>query len=454
MLPPLPKPERTISFPKYAAHDLANGLRVLVIEHHKLPIVSLRFLIKSGSAEDGGLPGLASLTGELLTKGTTTRSAPQIAEEIDYVGGQLVSGSDWDATYTSATVLKKHLGSGLSLVGDVSLNPAFSDEEIERARQQRLTTLLQRSDDADYLAEEEFNTAVFADHPYARPQIGAEDSVKALARGDFLRFHKTYFVPSNTLLAVVGDITSDEIMPRIEESFGGWEQRPRPVESIKSPTDLEESSIHVVDKPGAVQSAIRVGHVGIARKCEDFVSVVVLNTVLGGYFNSRMNANLRESKGYTYGAHTTFDVRRFRGPFMALADVRNEVTDAAIAEMLYELERIRNDPVTAEELDMVKRFLVGSFPLQLETPSQIASKVIDLELYDLPRDFYDTFNDRVSRTTTDDLLRTAQKYLHPDRLAIVVSGSPKEVASKLEKFGPVKIVNVDGKLLPDEPRLS
>jgi predicted Zn-dependent peptidase len=447
MFPPSPKPEKIISFPKYAAHDLANGLRVLVIEHHKLPIVSVRVLVKSGSAEDGDLPGLASLTGELLTKGTTTRSALQIAEEIDHVGGQLVSGSDWDATYTSATVLKKHLGIGLSLVTDVSLNPAFSDEEIERARQQRLTMLIQRRDDADYLAEAQLNTAVFADHPYARPQIGTEGSVKALARGDFLKFHKTYFVPNNSLLAVVGDITSDEIMPRIQEAFGNWEERPRPVESIGPPVDLEENSIYVVDKSGAVQSALRVGHVGIARKCEDFVSVVVLNTVLGGYFNSRMNANLRESKGYTYGAHTTFDVRRFRGPFIASADVRNEVTDSAITEMLYELDRIRKDPVTAEELDMVKRFLVGSFPLQLETPSQIASKVIDLELYDLPRDFYDTFNDRVGRTTADDLLRTAQKYLHPDRLAIVVSGSSKEVVSKLEKFGSVKMVDVDGKPL-------
>jgi zinc protease len=447
MFPPSPKPEKIISFPKYAAHDLANGLRVLIIEHHKLPIVSVRVLVKSGSAEDGDLPGLASLTGELLTKGTTTRSALQIAEEIDHVGGQLVSGSDWDATYTSATVLKKHLGIGLSLVTDVSLNPAFSDEEIERARQQRLTMLIQRRDDADYLAEAQLNTAVFADHPYARPQIGTEGSVKALARGDFLKFHKTYFVPNNSLLAVVGDITSDEIMPRIQEAFGNWEERPRPAESIGPPVDLEENSIYVVDKSGAVQSALRVGHVGIARKCEDFVSVVVLNTVLGGYFNSRMNANLRESKGYTYGAHTTFDVRRFRGPFIASADVRNEVTDSAITEMLYELDRIRKDPVTAEELDMVKRFLVGSFPLQLETPSQIASKVIDLELYDLPRDFYDTFNDRVGRTTADDLLRTAQKYLHPDRLAIVVSGSSKEVVSKLEKFGSVKMVDVDGKPL-------
>jgi zinc protease len=449
MLPPPAKTEKKISFPKYVALDLTNNLRVLIIEHHKLPIASLRFLVKSGSAEDGDLPGLVSLTSELLTKGTRTRSALQISEEIDYVGGQLISGSDWDATYASTTILKRHLDIALPLLADVTLKPSFQEEEIERTRQQRLTALLQRRDDADYLAEAALNAVVFANHPYAKPQVGTEHSVKALRREDLLRLHKTSFVPGNALLAVVGDITPDEIMSRVEKFFGSWERYPPIPESIKPPDDLQESSIHVVDKPGAVQSAIRAGHVGIARKSEDFVSVVVLNTLLGGYFNSRINTNLREDKGYTYAAHTVFDVRRFRGPFIVSADVRNDVTDYAIAEILHELERIRKDRVTAEELDMVKRFLVGSFPLQLETPSQIASKVIDLELYDLPRDFYDTFNDHVERTTAEDLLYTAQKHLHPDRLAIVVSGNSKEIAPKLQGFGSVKIVNADGEAIAE-----
>lgn len=442
---PQPKEAKRISFPSYITRDLPNGLRILIIEHHEQPIVSLRFLVKSGSAEDGSLPGLANLTGELLTKGTKIRSAVQTAEEIDYVGGQLVSGSDWDATYASATVLKKHLDVGLSLLADVTLNPVFAEEEVERARQQRLTALLQRKDDAGYLAETKLNAAIFNQHPYATPQIGTEQSVKTLKRADFLGFHKRHFVPNNAILAVVGDITTDEALPRIENLFGSWQRRELPSDSTRSPNDLSKTAIYVVDKAGAVQSAIRVGHVGIARKSDDFIPVVVLNTLLGGYFNSRINLNLREGKGYTYGAQTSFDVRKYRGPFVASADVRNAVTDSAITQILYELERIRTDPVTPEELDMVKKFIVGSFPLQIETPNQIASKVIDLELYDLPRNFYDTFNDRVEAVTAQDLLSVARKYLHPDKIAIAVAGNSKEVAPKLQKFGPVEVVDADGK---------
>jgi zinc protease len=447
MPPPQPKPAKKISFPRYITADLANGLRVLIIEHHEQPIISVRFLVKSGSAQDGDLPGLASLTGELLTKGTTTRSALQVAEEIDYVGGQLASGSDWDATYVSATVLTKHLDVGFSLLADVAGDPIFSEEEIERGRQQRLTTLIRRKDDAGHLAEAELNSAIFDGHQYAKPQIGTERSVKALTRADFLDFHKRYFIPSNTILAVVGDISPGGVMPRIEKLFGSRKRQPQPADSLEQPEDLEKMSIRVVDKPGAVQSAIRVGHVGIARKSHDFISIVVLNMLLGGYFNSRININLREGKGYTYGAQTTFDVRKFRGPFIASVDVRNEVTDSAISEILYELQRIREEPVTPEELNRVKEFLIGSFPLQIETPNQIASKVIDLELYDLPRDFYDTFNDHVEAVTAQDLLHTAHEYLHPEHAAIVVSGNSKEIAAKLQRFGPVEVVDADGMLL-------
>ncbi len=442
--PPQPKPAKKISFPRYVTADLANGLRVLIIEHHEQPIVSLRFLIKSGSAQDGDLPGVASLTGELLTKGTATRSALQVAEEIDYVGGQLASGSDWDATYASASVLTKHLDVGFSLLADVALNPMFSEEEIERGRQQRLTTLIRRKDDAGYLAEAELNSTIFNGHQYAKPQIGTERSVEALTRADFLEFHKRYFIPSNTILAVVGDVSAGEVIPRIERLFGSWQKQPQPADFTHQPKDLEKVCVRVVDKPDAVQSALRVGHVGIARKSDDFIPIVVLNTLLGGYFNSRININLREGKGYTYGAQTTFDVRKLRGPFIASADVRNEVTDAAILEILHELQRIREEPVTAEELTMVKEFIIGSFPLQIETPNQIASKAIDLELYDLPRDFYDTFNDHVETVTAEDLLFIAQKHLHPDQAAIVASGDSKEIAPKLQKFGSVEVVDADG----------
>jgi zinc protease len=449
MPPPQAKAAKKIPFPSYVRNELKNGLVVLIIEHHEQPIVSLRFLVKSGSAEDGPLPGLATLTAELLTKGTASRSALQIAEEIDYIGGQLVSGSDWDAAYASATVLTKHLDVGLDLLADVTLNPTFAPEEVERARQQRLTSILQRKDDAGYLAETRLTAVVFSDHPYGKPQIGTEQSVRTLRREDFVNFHRTYFVPNNAILAVVGDIKAEGVMPRVEKLFGAWQPKPLPAEMIFTPPVLAQTRVCVVEKRGAVQSAIRVGHVGIARKSDDYIPVFVLNTLLGGYFNSRLNLNLREGKGYTYGAQSGFDVRKLPGPFIASVDVRNGVTDSAISEILYELDRLRKEPVTPTELDMVKSFIVGSFPLQLETPNQIASKVIDLEFYDLPRDFYNTFNDRVEAITASDLFNVAQKYLHPDRLAIVVAGSSKEIAPKLTKFGSVEVEDADGKpILP------
>jgi len=450
MKPPEPKPAKKVFFPQYITRDLANGMRVLVIEHHEQPIVSLRFLVKSGSAEDGDLPGLANLTGELLTKGTTNRSAVQIAEEIDYVGGQLVSGSDWDATYASVSILTKHLDVGLDILADVVLNPVFAENEVKRVLEQRLSALLQKKDDAGYLAERKLNAVIFGAHPYGQPNIGTEHSVKTLKREDFIRFHRTHFVPGNALLAVVGDVTADETLwGKVEKFFGSW-SGPTPSARPAPPVrDLERRQFYMVEKSGAVQSAIRVGHVGIARKSTDFVPVMVLNTLLGGYFNSRLNINLREGKGFTYGAGSSFDARQYPGPFVVSADVRNGVTDSAIVEILHELDRIRNEPVTEEELEMVKQFILGSFPLQIETPNQIASRAIDLELYGLPRDYYDQFNRRVETIAAADLQSVAQKYLHPDRLAVVVAGDSKSVASKLQKFGPVEVVDADGKkILP------
>lgn len=450
--PPPPGPIKNVSFPSYFATTLENGIRVLIIEHHEQPIVSLRLLVKSGSTFDslvdvGDLQGLASITGELLTKGTTSRSATQIAEEIDFVGGQLSSGSDWDASYVTVSMLKKHLDVGFNLLSDVVLHPTFPQEEIERVRQQRLTAIVQRKDDPGFLAESKFSEAVYNHHPYGKQLTGTEKSVKAITREHLVHFHQSFYLPNNTLLAVVGDITPSEVMPKIESLFGSWQKRPLPETTIPPIHDVKETRVYIVDKPGAVQSAIRIGHVGIARKTDDFIPLYVLNTLLGGYFNSRINLNLRERHGYTYGARTSFEVRKFPGPFIVSADVRNAVTDSAIAQMLYELNRIQTEKASQEELMMVKSYITGSFPLQIETPNQIASKVLDLELYELPKDFYNTFNEKISTVTTEDLLSMAQQYLHPIKIAIVVSGNSKEIKSTLEKFGPVEVYNADGQKL-------
>jgi predicted Zn-dependent peptidase len=442
--PPKPGPESKVKFPSYYEKTLPNGLRVIVIENHEQPIVYVSFVVKSGSTYDGELPGLASVTAELLTKGTKTRNATQIAEEIDFVGGSLNATASWDATNVSVLVLKKYLGVGVDILQDVVLNPTFPEEEIERVRTQRLASIKQSKAEAGYLAGVRFSKELFAGHPYANESGGNEESIQKMKRDDLVKFYQTHFIPNNSFIIFAGDITPSEALPLVEKYFGGWKKGKNPHKEFQTVKDVNQTKVVIVDKPGAVQSAIRIGHLGIDRKNKDYVKVYTLNTLLGGYFNSRINMNLRETHGYTYGASSFFDARIYPGPFIVSADVRNEVTDSSIAEVIRELKRIIDEPVPEDELKMAKDYIVGSFPLQIETPAQVASRVMTIEIYGLPKDFYDRFREEVKKITAKDIQETARKYLHPDKLLIVVSGNSKQIKPVLEKFGPVVVYDADG----------
>ena len=442
--PPKPGPESKVKFPSYYEKTLPNGLKVIVIENHEQPIVYVSFVVKSGSTYDGELPGLASVTAELLTKGTKTRSATQIAEEIDFVGGSLNATASWDATNVSVLVLKKYLGVGVDILQDVVLNPTFPEEEIERVKTQRLASIKQSKAEAGYLAGVRFSKELFAGHPYANESGGNEESIQKMKRADLVKFYQTHFIPNNSFIIFAGDITPSEALPLVEKYFGGWKKGKNPHKEFQTVKDVNQTKVVIVDKPGAVQSAIRIGHLGIDRKNKDYVKVYTLNTLLGGYFNSRINMNLRETHGYTYGASSFFDARIYPGPFIVSADVRNEVTDSSIAEVIKELKRIIDEPVPEDELKMAKDYIVGSFPLQIETPAQVASRVMTIEIYGLPKDFYDRFREEVKKITAKDIQETARKYLHPDKLLIVVSGNSKQIKPVLEKFGPVVVYDADG----------
>jgi zinc protease len=442
--PPKPGPESKVKFPSYYEKTLPNGLKVIVIENHEQPIVYVSFVVKSGSTYDGELPGLASVTAELLTKGTKTRSATQIAEEIDFVGGSLNATASWDATNVSVLVLKKYLGVGVDILQDVVLNPTFPEEEIERVRTQRLASIKQSKAEAGYLAGVRFSKELFAGHPYANESGGNEESIQKMKRDDLVKFYQTHFIPNNSFIIFAGDITPSEALPLVEKYFGGWKKGKNPHKEFQTVKDVNQTKVVIVDKLGAVQSAIRIGHLGIDRKNKDYVKVYTLNTLLGGYFNSRINMNLRETHGYTYGASSFFDARIYPGPFIVSADVRNEVTDSSIAEVIKELKRIIDEPVPEDELKMAKDYIVGSFPLQIETPAQVASRVMTIEIYGLPKDFYDRFREEVKKITAKDIQETARKYLHPDKLLIVVSGNSKQIKPVLEKFGPVVVYDADG----------
>lgn len=441
---PKASPAGKVSFPRYFEKQRGNGLKTFVVENHQLPIVTVGFVVKSGAAYDGKLPGLSSVVCELLTKGTGKRSATQIAEEIDFIGGTLSHSVSWNASHVYVSTLKSHLAQAIDILQDVILNPTFPPKEIERVRAQRIASIQQMKADPGYLAEEEFASVVFGGHPYGNMPTGTEKSIGEMRRQVLKNFHERFYLPDNSLIVFAGDIAPKEAEQYVSKYFAKWKGNYRenaiPVPVKRAGNGL----VFIADKPGAVQSSLRVGHIGIARNNPDYLKVFVMNTLLGGYFSSRINMNLREVHGYTYGGRTEFDARSIPGTFQVSADVRNEVTVETIDEVINELNRIRDTLPSKDEMTMVKNYLSGLFPIQLETPQQVAGRVIAIELYRLPKNYYRDYRENVKRITARDIRAVARKYIHPEDLAIVLSGDSKEIGEKLAKFGRVRVSGQNG----------
>lgn len=447
--PPKPGVPKDVPFPDYFEHTMANGMKVIVYEDHSLPIAAVNVVARGGSYFDGAHPGLASMTAELLTKGTTTRSATDIVEDIEFLGGSIGSGAGWDTMSVGISILSRHLDRAMEVIADVVLQPSFPDDEVERVREQRLADILQNRSSPAALAYERFSSAVYGTHPYGLPQDGTEHTVAALQSPIMHDFHRKRFTAGNMFITAVGDVEPDRMVDIAERLFGdlGGDAAPSPDGSVIA---LPESRpVQVVDRPSAVQSSILIGHAGIARDHEDYIPVFLLNMLLGGYFGSRLNLNLREDKGYTYGAHARFDARRQAGPFAAGAEVRNEVTDRAIEEILKEMQQMRDAPVSGEELAKVQSYVTGSFPLQIETAAQVAQRIVMIEIYGLEKDYYTKFNSRILALSAEDIQRTAQTWLHPDRAAIVAAGRGSLLRNTLERFGPVELFDAKGARIPD-----
>jgi len=444
--PPKPGPPKDVQFPDYFDTTLPNGINVLVIENNKIPAVSVRMVFKdAGSFYDGEKYGLASLTAEMLTKGTANRSATEIAEEIDFVGGSINAGSDWDGSYISLSVLKKHLSTGIDILSDVAQNPVFADDELARVKEQRLSSILQGKDDAGHLSDKKFNKVVYGELPYSNPAEGTEVTVKDIKREDLADFYKMNYYSGNLIIAFVGNITKEEALKITGEKFSNLpKDGMNRVNSFKYNETSGIKNVYVINKPGAVQSNLRVGHLGIPRNNPDYIAVTIMNTILGGYFGSRINYNLREKHGFTYGARSYFNPHLYSGDFSVDTDVRNEVTDTSITLILGELNRMISEEVTDEELETVKNYMTGVFPLQLETANAVASRVINLKLYNLPKDYYSKYISAINALTKQDILDAAKKYINPENITIVVSGDAGAVKDKLAKFGEVLVFDPDG----------
>jgi predicted Zn-dependent peptidase len=440
-------PPKALTLPAVVTRELPNGLRLLVVEQHELPIADFVLVIKSGGETDEpGKLGTATLATSLLKEGTATRSSLQIADQEAFLGVDVFAGSGWDATTLQLHTPTAQLDSALALFADIALRPAFPTNELERLRKNRLTSLLQVKDRAPEIANRAYAAIVYGSAAYGRPLTGDEASTNAIQQVDVRRFYETYFRPNNATLLVVGDVRPDDIERRVRAMFGGWQRATVPPASYGQPTAAKGTTIYVVDKPGAAQSSFRIGGVGVARTTADYFPLTVMNTALGGSFTSRLNQNLRETRAYTYGASSGFAMRRAPGPFLASAEVVAAKTDSALIEFMKELRAIR-DTIPQDELEKTKRYLQLQLPGRFETTGGIAGQLAQLVTYDVPLSFYNSYTQGIASVTQADVQRVARQYIDPDRLAIVIVGDRKSIEPTLRatKLGDVTIVDITGR---------
>lgn len=446
---PSPAPPRPYHFPHITRTTLPNGLRVLIAENHNAPLLSLRALVRSGADHDVvSSAGLASTTADLLDEGAGSRDAIQIAEDVGLLGGALGTGADWDASYISLDVLSRNAEPSLAIFADVTARATLPADGLERVRAERLNEILQQRNEPSAIAGKRFANLLYGTGAYGNSVSGNADSVARITLDDVRRFYAMHYLPNNGSVVVSGDIDPANAIELVTRTLSDWARGAEPPKPVVVPRPIEGSRIYVVDRPQAVQSEIRVGHLGVPRSCEDYFALSVMNAIFGGVFNSRINLNLRERHGYTYGARSQFAFRKQAGPFVVAAPVRNEVTRESVAEMLGELRRIRTGDLEDRELEDTKSYLMGVFPATVQTASDIASRLVDMELYGLPEDYFDRYRENIAAVTKDDVTRVANKYLDPDRVLIVIVGNAKQIREPLGTLGfPMHELDIDGNML-------
>jgi predicted Zn-dependent peptidase len=433
---PVPGPARSFTLPAIDKSTLANGLRVWSIRHTQVPILSFVLLIDRGAAADpAGQDGLAALAADMLDEGSGDRSAIQIHEALALIGAQFDTDIGSDATAVSVTSLSRVADRALALVGDIVVRPALREADFMRVRQLRLHRLTQLRDSPSAVADRTFLKLVYGDDPYGHSPIGSEASLSAITIDDVSAFHRREIVPTGATLLAVGDCEHESMVRLAERVFGSWAgAAPAPPPRPAAPAAAARMAL--VPRPGAPQSELRIGQIAAARQTPDYHALAVANAILGGQFVSRVNLNLREDKGFTYGARTAFEFRKRRGPFVLQVSVQSAATARAIEESLGEIAAIRGTrPVSADELSFGIAALTRGYARNFETADQIGRAVMQLALYDLPGDYYAQYVARVESVTRDDVTRVMTEHLDPARLTTVIVGDPAAFASDLERLG-------------------
>jgi predicted Zn-dependent peptidase len=442
---PEPGPAPEAAFPDYVTRELPNGLKVFVITDDRRPSVTFRLLIKGGASMDGEKAGLSSFVAALLNRGTQKRDAIQFATESDSIGARVEAAAGPDGISVSASALTKYTDSVLDLMIDAVLHPVFPEDQFSLEKKKTLSAIAAEKQEPDQLAEKLAARATYGpEHPYGRSRT--EESVNAITRDDLAAYHRAWFAPNHATLAVVGDVEPEKILARVAEVFSAWEKKEIPAIKVPQAPPVKGITIHLVDRPASVQSNIVVLRDGPPRNTPDVPQLNVMNATLGGGFSGRLFQNLREKRGWTYGAYSAFSMQRFGGDFSARAETRNEVTAAAVSEIIGEMKRLQEEPVPASELELQRQYNVGNYLLSLENASRTAQRVQDIEFYALDPDFYKHYARRMAETTAEQVRDMAKKYLSTGDLVVVIVGKADEIREDLKKLG--KVIEYDLDLKP------
>jgi predicted Zn-dependent peptidase len=443
---PKPGPPAALTLPAIQKQTLASGVPVWIVERHDVPVVQVNLVVRSGSASDPSSKyGLASLAAAMLDEGAGSRDALGIADALDYLGADLSTGSAFDASFVNLHVPVARLADALPIMADVVLRPTFAQKDLDRLREERLTALKQARDNPAAIVSYAFPLLVYGpSHRYGINTAGTEETVRSFTPDDLRQFHTGHYRPDNAALIVVGDVTPASIVSMLDRVFGSaWKAAGARAadKGVGEPAQVKARQVYLVDKPGAAQSQIRVGWVGVPRTTPDYHALQVLNTILGGSFTSRLNQNLREEHGYAYGASSFFDMRAAAGPFFASAGVQTDKTAEALTEFFKELNGIR-ETVPADELARAKNYVSLRFPRRFEATRDIAGELAQLVIYGLPEDFFSSYVPKVQAVTAQDLSRVAARYIQPDRFDVVVVGDRRAVEAKVRalNLGPITVL--------------
>jgi predicted Zn-dependent peptidase len=451
--PPKPTAPPALKMPPVQKQKLANGLEVWIVEQHEVPMAQINLIVRAGSAADpSGKYGLASMTANMLDEGAGSRSALELADAVEFLGAALSTTSTFDYSAVRLSTPVTRAADALALMADTVIRPSFPASELERLRKERLTRLLQARDDPAAIIEIAFPRLVFGEkHRYGAAAAGGAAEVKAMTLDDLRAFHTAFYRPENSTLLVVGDVTPGAVMPMLERAFGTWKPTGSGSKQAVLPAaaQLSKRQVYIIDKPGAAQSQIRIGWVGVPRSTPDYPTLQVLNTILGGAFTSRLNTNLRETHGYSYGAFSGFEERISAGAFSARAGVQTDKTAEALKEFFNEFVGMLK-PVPGEELDKAKNYVALGFPAEFESTGDLARKLEEQVVHNLPDEYFPSYIRSIVQVTGPGVEKAAHQYIQPDKFAVVIVGDRKTIEAGVRalNLGPVEVLSIEQALGP------